>query len=460
MLSEDRILVVEDEPQFRALLCSFLESNGYPTHGVATSAEAEAVWRRHRPALAILDYSLPDGNAIELLLRLKSIDTLTPVFILTGRGTIELAVEAIKLGAEHFVTKPTNLRALLALIKESLEQTRSQQRQNRGPALPLGRNFNPFAGSSACIRQLEQLARRAAGTDSPVLIQGETGTGKGVLARWLHNHGPRAAGPFIDLNCGGLSHEFLETELFGHEKGAFTGAVRSKSGLLEIAHQGTVFLDEIEDVDLSVQPKLLKVLEEKTFRHLGDVRDRRVDIRLIAAAHDLSEPLRRKAFRADLYFRISTIQMVTPPLRQRAEDIPLLARHILDSLGREGGGPEVDITPRALAKLQAYHWPGNIRELRNVLERALMLSTQAALSENDLQFEAGSEPLPLPSSQLSHTAEIKTLEEMEQHYIAEVLFLEGGRVEAAAKRLGVPRSSLYQKLKHYGIAGFSSAKLY
>jgi len=272
-----------------------------------------------------------------------------------------------------------------------------------------------------------------------------------VLARWLHQNGSRSSQPFVDLNCGGLSRDLLETELFGHERGAFTGAVQSKSGLLEIAHKGTVFLDEIGDVDLQVQPKLLKVLEEKQFRRLGDVRDRKVDIRLIAATHhDMGKLVQQRRFRDDLYFRISTIPLITPPLRERVEDTPLLVGYLLERLSQDIGTGTIEISPEAMRALQSYSWPGNIRELRNVLERAVLLSGSRLLTERDLHFDSQMESEPAENNSG------KTLDEVERQYIELVLTQEGGRVEVAAKKLGIPRSSLYYKLKQYGL-GRSSA---
>ena len=252
--------------------------------------------------------------------------------------------------------------------------------------------MNPFLGKSAAIRRMSELAHRIVSTDSSVLILGETGTGKGVLARWLHDNSARSAEAFVDLNCGGFTRDLFETELFGHEKGAFTGAVQAKVGLLEIAHKGTVFLDEIGDVDVQVQPKLLKVLEDKQFRRLGDVRDRRVDIRLIAATHhDMTKLMRGKSFRSDLYFRISTIPLTTPPLRERIEDITLLANYFLERLALDLGANDTELSQKALGALESYPWPGNIRELRNVLERAILLSGNRILTERDLNFDTSPE---------------------------------------------------------------------
>jgi DNA-binding NtrC family response regulator len=448
----DKILLVEDELEIREVIKQYLQANGYDLLEADGCAQAEQVWRAGRPDVAVLDYSLRDGNALDLIPRLKAIDPLVPIIILTGHASIDLAVEAVKLGAEQFLTKPTELATLLVVIERSLENQRNRQKGLAEKSRLQREAVNPFLGSSAAIQQLAETAHKVLSTDRPVLIQGETGTGKGVLAKWLHLQGPRGAEPFVDLNCGGLTRDLLETELFGHERGAFTGAVQSKTGLLELAHKGTVFLDEIGDVDLQVQPKLLKVLEEKQFRRLGDVRDRKVDIRLIAATHqDIPKLVWEKRFRDDLYFRISTIPLTTPPLRQRVEDIPILAGFMLDALGADLGMSAVKLTASALSALQAYSWPGNIRELRNVLERAVLLSGSRVLGERDLHFDA------LPEAALPAMGGVRTLEEVERQHIQEVLFLERGRVEAAAKRLGIPRSSLYNKIKQYGIARQASS---
>jgi DNA-binding NtrC family response regulator len=286
-----------------------------------------------------------------------------------------------------------------------------------------------------------------AASSSPILIEGETGSGKGVLAKWLHRNGSRGDEPLVDMNCAGLSREFLETELFGHEKGAYTGAVSSKPGLLEVAHRGVVFLDEIGDLDPQVQPKLLKVLEEKRFRRLGEVRDRQVDIQLIAATHqDLSTLTRESKFRSDLYYRISTIPLRVPSLRERPEDIPVLARRLLQGLAADLGRRGLRLSDEAEGRLGRYAWPGNVRELRNVLERALLLAGGDVIDAGDLRFEGPGAPSPDagPGSAL-------TLEELERMHIARVLQDLGGRVAEASQRLGIPRSTLYQKIKKFGI---------
>ena len=440
-----RIMIVDDDSAIRFGLREFLEISGYVVSDAASCADAERLFRTLRPDLSLLDYSLPDGNALELLPRLRAIDPDAPAVILTGHGSIDLAVKAIKLGAEQFLTKPVELPALLAVLQRVIENQRVRRARAAEQSVRAREEVDPFIGTSAAIRRLAEDAGRVAPSESPALLQGETGTGKGVLARWLHANSSRAEEGFVDLNCAGLSREFLETELFGHERGAFTGAVSRKVGLLEVAHRGTAFLDEIGDVDPAVQPKLLKVLEDKTFRRLGDVRDRTVDIRLITATHhDLGARVRAGGFRSDLYFRISTVPLRVPALRERREDIVPLAERLLTRLASDLGRADLRLAAEAARALEEYPWPGNIRELRNVLERAALLSGHSELRRADLRFE--------PAGEDDGAGELDlTLEEVERRHIERVLRAEGGKVTRAADRLGVPRSSLYEKIKRYGI---------
>lgn len=445
-MPKHRVLVVDDDKPWCDVLANYLTSQGCEVTSAGSCSEVEYMWHRIRPDVAVLDYSLPDGDALQLLSRLKASDPSITTIVLTGYGSIDLAVEAVKLGATQFLTKPVELSALWVMIRDCIENKRRQQNElaerNKEGREPI----DPFLGRSSVIQELQQRAVKVAAVDSPVLIQGETGSGKGVLAHWIHGHSPRAGEPFLDLNCGGLSRELLETELFGHEKGAFTGAIQSKPGLLEIAHKGTVFLDEIGDVDLAIQPKLLKVLEEKQFRRLGDVKDRRVDVRLIAATHqDMTQMVRDHQFRSDLYFRISAIPLMIPPLSKRPEDVPILAQFFICKLAKELSAGNVQLSDDAVNALQSYSWPGNIRELKNVLERAILLRAGQILTDKDLHFDIQSEP------EISDRGPVQTLEQMEKRYIEEVLMMEGGRVRAAALKLGIPRSSLYHKIRQYGI---------
>lgn len=441
-----RVLVVDDEPSIRFAVRDFLESKGLAVDEAESCERAVAVFGAVRPDVAVLDYRLPDGTALELIPRLRTLDASVPLVVLTAHGSIELAVRAIKEGAEQFLTKPVELPALFVILDRLLENRRNRQRQLARKSRQQRETVDPFVGESAGIRALADAARRVVTSDTPVLILGETGTGKGVLARWLHTNGPRADDAFVDLNCAGLSRELLDSELFGYERGAFTSAVKQKTGLLEVAHGGTVFLDEIGDMDPGVQAKLLKVLEEQRFRRLGDVRDRTVDIRLIAATHqDLRRIAAEGRFRNDLYYRINTIQLTVPPLRARREDIVPLARVLLRELAADLGRADVRLAPDAEQGLETYGWPGNVRQLRNVLERALLLSDSHTLTRRSLRFD---DPAHLGDGDLD---EGLTLRDLEIRHIERVLEAVHGHVASAAQRLGVPKSSLYQKLKTYGI---------
>jgi DNA-binding NtrC family response regulator len=447
-----KILIVDDEPGIRFGVRDFLESEGLEVEEAESVAGAEKAVREGRPDAIVLDHMLPDGTALDLLPRIREIDASIPVVVLTGHATIDLAVRAVKEGADQFLAKPVELPALLVMLRRLLESQRERRRLIAGRARQAREAVDPFVGTSAAIREVAEQARRLLASSSPILIEGETGTGKGVLARWLHRSGPRADEPFVDMNCAGLSREFLETELFGHEKGAYTGAVASKQGLLEVAHRGVMFLDEIGDLDPQVQPKLLKVLEEKRFRRLGEIRDRQVDVQLIAASHqNLPQLVQERKFRGDLYFRISTIPLRMPPLRERPEDVPILARQLLEGFASDVGRRGVRTSAEAEHALCTYWWPGNVRELRNVLERALLLSGRDVLEPGDLRFE-GPGTAPPPAAAEETAAELHlTLEELEKRHIERVLREMGGRVAEASQRLGIPRSTLYQKIKKFSI---------
>ena len=439
-----RILVVDDERCVRLLLRRLFQTHGFEVEEAETAREAEAAFRANVPDLVIVDYLLPDSDGLQLIEALRRIDQRVPLIMLTGKSSIDLAVSAVKAGAEQFVVKPFENAVMMVVVQRALESYRDRRRRLALSARESRQELDPFVGESAAIRALSTQASRVLETQSPVLIEGETGTGKSVLATWLHQHGPRAQEALVDINGAGLSRELLEAELFGHERGAFTGAGTSKLGLLEVAHRGTVFLDEIGEIAMELQPRLLKVLEEKQFRRIGDVRSRSVDIRLIAATNrDLGQMVREARFRADLYYRINTIHLVIPPLRARPEDIPHIARHLLD---RMSAAAPIELTPRALEALCEYDWPGNVRELRNVLERAMLLAGGVQhLDRPDLHFERS----PASSSPQIFPEEVLTLSEMERHYIEHVLQRASGSVDRAAVWLGIARSTLYQKLRRY-----------
>jgi len=442
-----RCLIADADRVVRAAIRRLLEERDWEVVEARSGHEAHEHLRHAPLDVVLLDDCLPGISVLELLPELRGMYPHTPLMVLAENASINSAVQLIKLGAEQFLPKPVELPLLLRMVERLYEarRTRSQPEE-----------LDPFLGTSPLIRHLETTARRVLDSDRSILIQGETGTGKGVLASWLHHKGPRANEPLVQLNCAGLSSEFLETELFGHERGAFTSAVSRKQGLLERAHRGSVFLDEVGDMDPLVQPKLLKVLEERRFRRLGEVEERSVDIRLIAATHqDLVERVRARQFRGDLYFRISTLPLRVPALRERPEDISLLAHTLLERLSHELGRPGLGLTAEAETALRAYPWPGNLRELRNVLERAVLLSSHATLRVADLEFNgfAIARMLTDPLEESGNAPELHlTLREVERRHITRVLEAEGGHVGRAAQRLGIPRSSLYQKLRSLGLS--------
>jgi DNA-binding NtrC family response regulator len=449
-MTDTCLLLIDDDRSVRDPIRRFFAADGWRIEEAETIGAGERAFERHRPDAVLLDFSLPDGSALDLLPRLRSLDPDVPIVILTGHGEIQLAVATIKAGADQFLVKPAELRTLGEVLERALELKRSARRERAGARRADRGEVDPFVGESRAIRALEAEARVAAGAESPLLLLGETGSGKGVLARWLHAQGRRSREAFVDINCAGLSRELLDSELFGHVRGAFTGAVQAKSGLFEIADRGTLFLDEIGDIDPGVQPKILKVVEERRFRRLGDVAERRADVRLVAATHrDLVAAVRSGGFRADLYYRLSTLTLRLPSLRERLEDLPALAEAILGRIRAETGRA-VEIEPGVFDRLARYSWPGNIRELRNVLERAVLFARDGRLTAAALRIDEAPEAgRDLDGGEVAGSAR---LADVERHHIERVLAAERGQVDRAAERLGVPRSTLYQRLKEYGIS--------
>ncbi len=447
------VLVVEDDGHVRSAICASLRLLGFTPIEADTCDAAMRAFTAHTPDVVVTDLRLPDGDAFEVLRRLQPIEAKVPVFIVTGYGTIDLAVRAVKQGAEDFLTKPVDMDALGNLVRTAVER-RQRERSGSRPkstGLPKPAALTPFEARSDAMKRIEEQVDKLRDVDCSVLLLGETGTGKSVLARRLHTIGARGTAPFVDINCAGLTKDLVETELFGHERGAFTGAHATKQGLLEVADGGTLFLDEIGDVDIQVQPKLLKVLEEKRFRRMGDVRERSVDVRLLGATHhDLLAAITQKRFRIDLYYRISTVSVTMPSLRDRRDDLIPLAYHMLTSFG----ATDVELALDAKQVLLDHDWPGNLRELKNVLERSLLLRSGDVVRAADLGLDTPSVGrLPSTAAPNSKAAPLsaRTLSEVEREHIHGALVAENGRVEAAARRLGIPRSTLYQRIKDYGI---------
>ncbi|MFZ0708297.1 MAG: sigma-54 dependent transcriptional regulator [Candidatus Korobacteraceae bacterium] len=446
-----RILVAEDDDRIRAATSGALTGAGHEVVQARDSTECLAKFQSTRPDITLLDCFLGDGTALDIIPKLKGIYP-APVFVITGQGTIDLAVRSMHLGADQFLTKPVEYRSLLSLIDKTLEKERLKRTHDVHWAARRRRRLDPFLGISKSIQQLAEDARKFINYDIPILIYGETGTGKSVLAAWLHENSFRREEAFVDINCACLSKDLLESELFGHEKGAFTGAVTAKAGLLEMAHKGVAFLDEIGDMDAGVQPKLLKFVEDGVFRRLGSVRDIRADLRLICATHQNVQSLVAAGrFRLDLFFRISTACLRIPALRERREDIPLFVRHFINELRQELAGPKLEITDSALHALQVHDWPGNVRELRNVLERAAIVADHNTIDLEHLVFQLGSFLTGRTSEDKASGPEDISLKQMEAAHIAKVLEMSGGSVERAALQLRIAKTTLYYKIKAHGI---------
>lgn len=437
------VLVVDDDTTLRLSLEQLLAGEGIPVLLAGSGAEALELFAEKEVGLILLDLGLPDIDGLELLARLRAEDE-TPVVVLTGRSDIATVVEAIKRGAENFLVKPTEAEQVLTTVKKELSafllrrqlQSQTAREKARGVRFPLG--------SSRAIQQVRLLAQRVAATDASVVLLGESGTGKGMVARLIHDLSRRRGAPFLDVNCAALAPELLASELFGHERGAFTDARERKLGLLEAAHGGTVFLDEVADMDLQVQSKLLKAIEEKRFRRLGGVREILIDVRIIAATHrDLKEEAAGGRFRHDLYYRLNVFQITLPPLRKRREDILEIAKAFIQELNPHLAQRVTGIHPDALRIMQAYSWPGNVRELRNVIERAMILTRTHEIRAEHLPREI--------RRQKDHKEPLATLAQVEETQIRRVIEAYRGNLRQAAAALGISRSTLYQKIHRYGI---------
>jgi two-component system, NtrC family, response regulator AtoC len=442
-----RLLIVDDDPNIVAGLEALL-TDEWEVKTASTAREARAAFADFSPDVVLLDMNLPDGNGVDVLHDLKMYSEAVSVIMMSGVGTIGSVVESMKLGAETFLQKPFDF-SLLSLTLEQVSRIVSTRRElialRRGDSNDLDR----LPGLSPAVQNLNQLLAQIARAASPVLIEGDSGTGKGVFARLIHNRSPRSRAPFVDLNCAGLSKELLESELFGHERGAFTNAMNTKQGLFEIASDGTLFLDEIGDMDVSVQARLLKAIEEKRFRRVGGIRDLTTNLRLIAATNrDLSADVAAGRFRGDLYYRLNVVRVRMPPLRERLEDIPLLVEVILRPLAKEMGRPVPVVSPRALKRLASYPWPGNVRELRNVLERAMLTMTGKEIRSEDLLLESVTGSIAKTTGGLPAADwEIRPLDDVVADYVAASVTAADGNVRKAARQLNISPSTLYARMK-------------
>jgi two-component system, NtrC family, response regulator HydG len=445
------VLVIDDDDAFRSVLVAELTRMHFSAAGVATGEDAIRHVARHETDVALLDLRLAGVSGLDVLRRLREASPSTDVIILTGHGTIDTAVDAIRLGAFDYLAKPCPLDELDVRIRRALERQSLQRR-----ATLLERGLTPpdlgsaFIGESADFRRMLHLIDRVAPTDSTVLVSGETGTGKEVVAKLLHARSTRRNRPFVVVECASLHEALLQSELFGHERGAFTGAERAKPGLFEVAHGGTIFLDEIGEVSVATQVKLLRVLDTSTFRHVGGTHEIRVDVRVIAATNrDLPAMVRQGLFREDLYYRLSTVALTVPPLRARGADIGLLARHFAVLLS-ERFGVHKHLSDAALEVLQRHAWPGNVRELLHVIEAAIVVSEGPEILPEHLPATvrklAGA-----PAGTVTVDEEPATLEQMEQKSIERALRAAHGHRGQAARVLGISERNLYRKLRTYGL---------
>jgi DNA-binding NtrC family response regulator len=435
-----KILLIEDEEGTRFGFSRYLSKARYIIHEATCLSEAQEALLSQRFDAVLLDLYLPDGSGLAWITEFRSSYPDIPIIVITGRGDIPIAVEAMRRGADNFLTKPVNMEDLEVFLRKSLEIGTLRRRNIASQRLE--RKDQIYFGDSPVMKKIINLASLAAKNDSPVILLGETGSGKGVLARWLHDNGLRSSAPFVEVNCSNLRGDLLASELFGHARGAFTTAIQDKQGLIEVADGGTLFLDEISDMDIRVQGQFLKVIEEKQYRRLGEVKVRRSEFRLICASNrDLTEEAYQGRFRKDLYFRINVIPIVIPPLRERQEDIAGLTLHILRNLG----APDAKILPEAMQLLKNYKWPGNIRELRNILERALLLTNGQTLTPEHFSGLDSQPAFVTPESE----KDITNLENIEETHIKAVINRFGGDTRKAAESLGISRATLYRKLKKF-----------
>ncbi|MCL6499440.1 MAG: sigma-54 dependent transcriptional regulator [Firmicutes bacterium] len=444
-MARHRVLVVDDEENIRNLLSQILRQEGFE---VETAADGATALRRASSGefdLVLLDVRIPEKDGMEVLREIRREDPGAVVMIVTGYATLEMAVEAMRQGAFDYISKPFKKDELLLKVRRALEheQLREENRKLH-EELRARFKFEGIVGSSPKMQEVMRVAAAVAPTDATVLIYGETGTGKEILARSIHDQSRRAEGPFVAINCGAIPETLLETELFGHEKGAFTSAVGSRIGKFEAADGGTIFLDEVGDMSPAMQVKLLRVLQERTFERVGSNKPVRVDVRVIAATNkDLRQMVRDGRFREDLFYRLSVVPIELPPLRERQEDIPLLAQHFLEKYRAKYGKPVTGFTPQAVRKMRRYPWPGNVRELEFAVERAVILCRTPEIWAEDLWLGAA-----WPEGTEDR---LPTLAEVERQHMVHVLQRTEWNLEEAARILGLSPAQLRRRLDQHGV---------
>jgi len=441
-----RVLVVDDEEIVRESLSGWLAKDGYTLDTAPDGPTALDKLSRARWSILLVDLKMPGMNGLQVLETVKRIQPDVAVVIMTAYATVETAVEAMKMGAYDYLVKPFDPEELsLMMVKIVAQQQLVRENVLLRKVLKRDYHFRDMISKSPAMQRVFDLARSAARSQSTVLILGESGTGKELLARATHAESPRQSGPFVAVSCAALTETLLESELFGHEKGSFTGAVNRRKGKFESAHGGTLFLDEIGDISPKLQLDLLRVLEERKFFRVGGSEAVEVDVRIIAATNkDLRKASETGQFRDDLYYRLNVIPITLPPLRERLEDVPLLVEHFLEHLNLEMSHRTEEVSPGALSALMRYHWPGNVRELRNVLERGMVVAKGLLIMPEDLGLDDAT-PRQAP---IDVTL---SLDEVEHRHIAAVLHHAGGNVTQAARTLGIDRVTLYNKIKKYGL---------
>lgn len=452
--SSGSVLIIDDEMAIRESLETLLQVEGYAVESAANAAQGLARIAEHSFDLVLLDLALPDRNGMDILAELRAQDPQIAIIMITAYGTVENAVKAIQAGAANFVQKPWDNEKLLADVRAAVVRRRVEEENVQlKRALKQRYNFENIVGKSEPMLKIFDLVAQVAPSRSTILLQGESGTGKELIAKAIHLNSARRDRPFVPVNTGSVPADLLESTLFGHVKGAFTSAIASKKGLFEVADHGTLFLDEIGTMNLDTQSKILRVLQDRKFMHLGGVNEIQVDVRIIAATNvDLKQQVREGKFREDLFYRLNVITVDLPPLRQRKEDIPLLASFFLDKYSRENDRPIRRLTPEGLRPLIAYSWPGNVRELENVIERAVVLSGDTDIGPDLLPDHIVGRTVAF--STLEHRPDASLfhiMEDCERHIIVDMLEKCGWNQTDAAERFHVPLSTLNQKIKRLNI---------
>jgi DNA-binding NtrC family response regulator len=446
-----RVLIIDDEDS----MCNFMEimltKEGYEVDTSTSPVDGVSMIKERDYDVVVADLNMPDMSGIDVLRQVKQFKADQEMIVMTAFASVDSAIEAMKLGATDYITKPFKVDEIKIILEKSLSRRNlEQENQDLKRRLDVDSSFDSFIGASEQVVKLKQLARQIAGSDSTALIRGESGTGKDLIARAIHQHSPRSNGPFVTINCAALPESLLESELFGHKKGSFTGAIRDKDGLFKVADGGTFFLDEVGNTSMAIQVKLLRVLEDRKIIPVGDTKPISVDVRLIAATNsDLEADVKANRFRADLFYRLNVIPIQIPPLRERSEDIRLLVNHFVDKFAEKTGSPVKQVSEQALELLTSYHWPGNVRELENTIERAVLLNRGTTLELGDFPDRL-SKPVDTGPVQ-EREPENPTLESIEKAYIHYIMSQTDGKKTQAAKILGIDASTLYRKLERYNL---------